>query len=172
MRILSVLFALGLLIGVASAAEPRPFPTNAPARVELRDQYDALQTLAFPATNIIVLTIADKGGSGQIGGWVTLLKSRYAERVEIRGLADVGGVPGFLQGKIRRKFLEANKYPVMLDWSGKVCAQFGYEKGVANILILSRDGRILGRSTGPATEPACADLKIILDKALAAETKP
>ena len=172
MRILFVLFLFCLFTGVASAAEPARVPTNAPARVELRDQYDAVQTLSFPTTNIIVLTIADKGGSEQVGGWVTLLKSRYSGRIEIRGLADVGGVPGFLQGKIRRKFQESHKYPVMLDWSGKICAQFGYEKGVANILILSRDGSILGRSTGPAVEPACANCKVILDKALAAETKP
>ena len=128
--------------------------------------FEPTQTLAFPTTNIIVLTIADKRGAEEIAGWVSVLKLRYAGRIEIRGLADVGGVPGFLQGKIRKKFQASHTYPVMLDWSGNVCAQFGYEKNVANILILGRDGTILGRSTGPATEQAIQDFDSLLEKHL------
>ena len=166
MKTFIALFLLTLLTGFVAAAAPQAMPTNAPTRIELRDQYDAPQTLAFPTTNIIVLTIADKRGAEEIAGWVSVLKLRYAGRIEIRGLADVGGVPGFLQGKIRKKFQASHTYPVMLDWSGNVCAQFGYEKNVANILILGRDGTILGRSTGPATEQAIQDFDSLLEKHL------
>jgi len=160
------LLMVSLFANVASGTERPALPTNAPAHIELRDQYDTVQILAFPSTNITVLTIADKRGAEQLADWIALLKSRYAGRIEIRGLADVGGAPGFVQGKIRRKFQDSHKYPVMLDWTGKVCAQLGYEKGVANILILGHDGAILGRSTGPATEQACAEFNIVLEKSL------
>ena len=160
-----------LLTGFVSEAATQVMPTNAPTRIELRDQYDTTQTLTFPTTNIIVLTIADKRGAEEIAGWISMLKSRYSGRVEIRGLADVGGVPGFLQGKIRKKFQASHTYPVMLDWSGNVCAQFGYEKNVANILILGRDGTILGRSTGPATEQAIHDFDSLLEKHLPSPAK-
>lgn len=172
MKTVVMLLVFCLFADAGTAAGPQALSTNAPTRIELRDQYDTVQILTFPTTNITVLTIADKRGADQITDWIALLKSRYAGRIEIRGLADAGGAPGFVQGKIRRKFQESHKYPVMLDWTGKVCAQLGYEKGVANILILGHDGAILGRSTGPATERACADFNVILEKTLAAPTKP
>ena len=62
------------------AGEASKPPAHAPASIELRDQYDATQRLAFPATNVVVLTIADSKGSDQIDGWVEALKARYAGR--------------------------------------------------------------------------------------------
>lgn len=153
------------------AAEKKSVPINAPAHIELHDQYDAAQTLTFPTTNVTVITIADRRGSEQVAGWVDLLKSHYLGRIQIHGLADVGGAPGFIQGKIRRKFQESHKYPVMLDWTGKVCAQFGYEKEVANVLIIDAAGVIVGRFHGPASEQNSAEFRKALEKALATTPK-
>ena len=52
-----------VLLSDADAVEPQPIPTNAPACIELRDQFDSPQRLTFPATNLVVLTIADKTGA-------------------------------------------------------------------------------------------------------------
>lgn len=114
------------------AGEATKPPGRAPVCIELRDQYDSPQRLVFPATNVVVLTLADKKGSEQVDGWVAALKSRYAGRIELRGLADVGGVPGWLRGKVRKKFQETRAYPVMMDWSGKVCAEFGFQPGLSS----------------------------------------
>ena len=92
--------------GASEASKP---PAQAPTSIELHDQYDLPQRLAFPSTNIVVLTIADRKGSEQIDGWVTALKSRCAGRFDIRGLADVGGVPGWLRGKVLKMPSEAEK---------------------------------------------------------------
>jgi hypothetical protein len=148
------------------AGETPKSPSHAPASIELRDQYDAPQRLAFPATNVVVLTIADKTGSEQIDGWVAALKARYAGRIELRGLADVGGVPGFLRGKVRKKFQETRAYPVMMDWSGKVCAQFGFQPGLANVLVIARDGYIHARVAGSLREPALKEISGAIDAAL------
>ena len=159
----------GVMIDAASAGaeEARAFPTNAPPRIELRDQYDTPQTLVFPTTNVTVLTIADKKGAEQVGGWITALQPDYTGRVELRGLADVSGAPGFVQDRIRKKFQETRKHPVMMDWSGKVCAQFGYKKDVANILVLGRDGVIHARFTGATNGAVLAKAHAALDQALA-----
>lgn len=141
-------------------------PAHAPAALELRDQYDVPQRLAFPATNVVILTIADKKGSEQIEGWVAALKAHYAGRVELRGLAEVGGVPGFLRGRVRKKFQETRTYPVMMDWTGKVCAQFGYQPGLAHVLVIARDGNIHARVAGPAREAALKELSAAIDAAL------
>jgi len=164
----TILIAIvGLLVWLnASAGESIELATNAPACIELRDQFDSPQKLAFPTTNLTLLTIADKKGSAQVDGWVAALKPRCSGRVAIRGLADVGGAPGFVQGRIRKGFQESRQYPVMLDWSGKVCARFGYKKDEANILVLDRNGLIHARFTGVATAAAVAEVGVVLEKLL------
>ncbi len=167
MRLPLFILAAGLAgLCESPAGEAAKPSAKAPAAIDLHDQYDAPQRLAFPATNVVVLTIADKKGSEQIDGWVAALKSRYAGRIELRGLADVGGVPGFLRGKVRKKFQETRTYPVMMDWSGKVCAQFGYQPAVANVLVIARDGHIHARIAGSAREPAIEELSAAIDAAM------
>ena len=163
--ILSLVICLPGLCQCNAGEIPKP-SAHAPASIELHDQYDAPQHLPFPSTNVVVLTIADKKGSEQIDGWLAALKSRYAGRVELRGLADVGGVPGFLRGKVRKKFQETRAYPVMMDWSGRVCAQFGFQPGVANVLVIARDGSIHARVAGPVRESALNEIFSAIDAAL------
>jgi hypothetical protein len=150
----------------ASGGEVHPLATNAPADIELHDQYDAPQKLVFPATNITVLTIADRKGSEQVDGWIAALKPRYAGRITFCGIAAVGGAPAFVHTKIRKKFQETRTFPVMMDWSGKVCAQFSYKKDVANILVMGRNGAILGRFSGLANRQNIAETCALLDQAL------
>ena len=152
-RIHILVLAGALLSGVEShAAAVQEFPTNAPARVELLDQYNDSQVLAFPDTRVTLLALADRGGSDQVAGWITALKTNFAGRVAILGLANLSGVPGFLRDKVRKQFRGDDTHPVMMDWSGNTCRQFGYTPGVANILVIDHRGRIRARLTGPASE--------------------
>ena len=153
-----------------AGAEPKPVPNHAPACIELHDQFDSPQRLSFPATNVAVLTIADKTGAEQVDAWIAAIKPRFASRVEIRGLADVSRIPAFLRGKVRKKFQQTRQYPVMMDWSGEVCAKFKFQPGVANLLLIARDGSIVGRWTGIATPAAVSELSAVLDRALDSAT--
>ena len=143
------------------------FTSGISQRIELQDQYQKLQTLSFPATNVTFLTIADRKGSEQVAGWITGVKARHAGAVDIRGLADVGGVPSFLRGRIRKRFQETILYPVMMDWSGDVCASFRYVSDQANVFIIDRNGSVAGRLSGKATEANLKAAFVALDKALA-----
>jgi hypothetical protein len=167
-------FLIGIVLGFsispnARAGESIGLADHVPSCIELRDQYDSPKKLSFPTTNVTLLTIADKKGSVQVDGWIAALKPLYAGRIVICGLADIGGAPGFLQGRIRKSFQEARKHPVMLDWSGKVCAQIGYKKDEANLLVLDRAGRIQARFTGLATPAAITEAAAVLDQLLSAE---
>ncbi len=153
-------------------AEQATRTANKVQSIELRDQYDAPQKLAFPTTNITVFTIADKKGSEQMDEWIAALKSRFAGRIDIHGLADVRGVPKFFQGRLRAKFRESRKYPVMMDWTGAVCIQLGYVAESANILILGVDGTILDRFTGAATPSTLEKASSALERALASRADP
>ena len=165
MRIFTALLLCGL-VAVARAAPP-VVPTNAPARIELNDQFDVPQQLSFPTTNITLLTIADHKGSEQIAGWIAPVKQRFGTRVDIRGLADLSPVPRILRGMIRRQFQKAQSYPVMLDWSGDAVKAFTYVPDQVNVLVMDGSGRILTRLTGAANEPALRELYAVLDHALA-----
>jgi hypothetical protein len=138
---------------------------RAPARIELRDQFDQPRRLAFPTTNIVILAIADRKGSEQIDDWVAAVKTRYAGRVEWYGLADVSNVPRWLRGKVRRETQASQRHPVMMDWSGSVCERFARKRGLANILVLDRDGIIRARFDGPAAEGTIAKLCEALEQA-------
>ena len=138
-------------------------PTNAPARIELRDQFDAPQILIFPSTNVTVLTIADRRGSEQISAWVIGIKKRFANQVDIRGLADVSAVPRPLHSLVRKKFQHVQSYPVMMDWTGTEVKRFRYTAGKANLLVIDHHGQIVRRYCGEATPALIQDLSASLD---------
>ena len=166
-----ILWLGGMLLACVAVRgeENQPWPTNAPALVELQDQFGKPQKLAFPNVKNTLLAIADKKGSAEVNAWIAALKPRYVERIDIRGLPDVGGVPGFLQGHICRKFQATRKYPVMMDWSGKVCDRFGYRQNVANILVIGADGTIRERVYGAASDDGVTRISRALDAALQAK---
>ena len=174
MRFFQFVIGFNLLLGgvATEAGESARFPTKAPSNTELRDQFDAPQRLSFPATNVVVLTIADRKGAEEVDGWIAALKPLYAGRVDFRGLAQVAGVPGLFHAKVRARFQETRKYPVMLDWSGNVCAEFGYQPGTANILIIDREGRIRARLSGRASPAAVASARAALEAALSSADVP
>jgi hypothetical protein len=166
MKLLSQLALLGWLASpvVLATDQTTDLRPMAPPCTQLRDQFDEPQRLCFPAKRVIILTIADRKGADQVSEWIAALKPLYAGRVDFFGLANVGGVPGLMQARVRRKFQETRRYPVMMDWSGKVCSQFGYQSGVANLLVIDLDGTILSRATGSVTESNIASLRKSLDR--------
>lgn len=170
-RLQFVLWLGGMLLAgvVVRGEENPPWPTKAPALMELQDQFGKPQKLAFPNPKVTLLAIADKKGSAEVNAWIIALKPRYAGRIDIRGLADMGGVPGFLQGHVSRKFQASRKYPVMMDWSGRVCDRFGYRQDVANILVIDADGTIRERVCGAATDDGVIRISRALDAALQAK---
>lgn len=170
-RMIPFLLVAALCFAAWAGEEAEPGP-QVPRRLELNDQYDAKQVVSFPATNVIFLTIADRKGAGEIAGWIMALKARPEMPVDIRGLADVGGVPGFLRGRIRKQFQETILYPVMMDWSGKVCAQFRYVPDRANVYILDRNGSLVGHFSGRTNATSLKEAFVALDKALATPVNP
>lgn len=169
-----LLVMLAWCTSATPVSETAVIPSHAPAMFVLHDQFDEPQTLAFPTTNITFLTIADRTGSAQLAGWIAPVKQRFGDRIDIRGIADVSPVPRLLHSLVRKTFRELQTYPVMMDWTGEVCAQFSYQKDVANILVFDRNGRIAARFTGAATGAAVAEAGVVLDKLLATaqEQKP
>jgi hypothetical protein len=140
--------------------------TNAPARIELPDQFEQTQRLAFPNTNITVLTLADRKGSEQISGWVEPVAKRFGKRVDVQGIADVSAVPRLLRGTVRAVFRKEQSYPVMMDWSGKEVAKFAPKENVTTVLLIDGQGKILRRYEGAAKKPDVEELCKLIQEML------
>jgi hypothetical protein len=167
MRKLALLLALGMGWVWHGVAGEKLCPTNAPAVIALRDQFEVTRTLKFPTTNLTFLTIADKAGSEQIAAWVTPVQQRFGEQVAIEGIADLSAVPRPFRGMVRRKFQKAQSHPVMLDWSGDTVKAFATAADQANVFVLDSHGQILKRLSGKATEQSLEDLCATIEQALA-----
>ena len=55
----------------------------------------------------------------------------------------------------------------MMDWSGKVCAQFKYVPDLANVYIIDRNGALVGHFSGRTNAAGLKEAFVALDKALA-----
>jgi len=115
---------------------------------EMPDQFGTNHALRFPRPQPMVLIVADRKGSEQIAGWVAALQGRYGSRLELMGVADVGGAPGWVHGVIRNSFRKKYPYPILLDWSGQLPAALHCQKDAANVFLLDRDGRVLATERG------------------------
>ncbi|HAM72448.1 MAG TPA: hypothetical protein DCM86_12470 [Verrucomicrobiales bacterium] len=144
-----------------------PPATVPPAGIDLKDQYGQRHLLAFPRTNLLVISVADREGSRQVPAWIEPLKARYGGRVVMEGVADVRKVPSFLRGMIESKFRKQHPHPVMLDWTGEVSDQLGATKGVVTLLLVDLNGTPVARASGPASTGGLDSFCQAIDRYLA-----
>jgi len=144
-------------------SEPRPRVRD----FELFDQHTRKRTYHFPKPKVTVLTIADQNGSTQIAPWIECVHDRYGDCIDIDGIADVSMIPRMFHGMFRQLFRKQVAYSVMLDWSGDVVKQFSPEKGVANIYVIDRKGRLLKKFAGAANEATVRELHSEVARAMA-----
>lgn len=165
-RLIAPLLLVWGMRTVVSGEEARPSVAPRLAGFQLPDQYDRLRTISFPGTNFLILTVADQKGSDQVASWIGPIKERYAKRIEIAGVADMGRIPVLLRGFVRSKFQKRQAYPVMLDWSGKVAEGIGYTPHQAKVLLIHPDGTILVKFSGMAKPEDLKRLFGVLDEGL------
>ena len=68
---------------------------------------------------------------------------RMRSGTDPRFAAACGQIVAVRRGIFREAFCKKLNYSVMLDWEGSVVKEFGYTKGVANIYVIDRSGRIV-----------------------------
>lgn len=157
-----ILFSLLFLVlsGVNVGYAQQLAPDQA-SEFELKDQYNNTFALKFPKDKATVLVFGDREGAKQIENWVRPLEEKYADKIDIQGVAELSAVPGFAQGVVRRIMKNQVRYSVMLDWSGAVSKSYDYQKGKANLFVIDKDGRVIAKAIGAATD---SDLKKIINQ--------
>lgn len=141
--------------------------SNEKAKAEsfsLKDQFGNLHRIKFPREKVLILAFADRDGSGQLEGWIRSLYERY--KIDIYGVAELSSVPTIIRGVVRSFIRQRTKNPVMLDWEGDVSRLYGYEKGKANIYVISKEGLIVMRRNGAASQEALEEAFKKIDELL------
>lgn len=133
---------------------------------QLADQFEKTRSYRFPKDKVTVMTVADHKGSEQLEAWISRIYERRGKQVDIDGIADVSMIPSMFQGMFRTAFQKQLKRSVMLDWKGGVVKQFGYQKDVANIYVIDRQGRIKAHASGQVSEQALDNLVRAIDHAI------
>jgi hypothetical protein len=146
-------------------ASPRAEVAKAPA-IRLTDQFGQAWRLEFPRAQPSLLTVADQRGSDQVLSWVRSVRESYSQQLDIYGIAQLGPVPKVFRGRIERGFCQAYRQPILLDWGGELARNLGCVKDQANIFLLDRDGTILNRWRGVATETSLAELAAAVQRVL------
>lgn len=141
--------------------------SNVAAKIVLEDQFGQTHSISFPQEKPCVLMIADRDGERQLDGWTGPIAEKCGERVDIYGLAALTHAPRAIRALIRDSFRKNQARPVLLDWDGKVAADYAYAGKQALVLVINRQGVIRHRATGAADD---AKLKAILHSL--AETDP
>jgi hypothetical protein len=146
------------VISMRADSTPAVIPTTnlVCAGFELQDQFGTNHVVKFPQPKPMVLIIADRKGSEQIDAWVAALKARYGKRIEMIGVADVGGAPGWLHGLIRKSIRNKYAYPILLDWSGSLPASLNCQQDTANVFLLDPTGHVLTTGGGACDKTALA----------------
>ena len=158
------LFVSALFLVIAASATAATSRRAAPIEFTLTDQDGATRVVDYPRDKVTVFVVADQKGSSEIAGWIAPLYARFGDRIEISGIAALPGIPPVFHGLFRREFKKRLTYPVMLDWSGDVARQFGYEKDRAQLLVIGKDGRIALRQSGAANDRALAEVFREIDR--------
>jgi hypothetical protein len=133
---------------------------------QLKDQYGKTYNYLFPKQKISVLIISDRKGSKQIEDWVRPLYNLYKDRIDIKGVAVVSGVPGILHGFVRIFFKRKIKFSVMMDWDGKVTKGYDYKEGTPNIFLIDKKGDIMLRLFDDANSSNLKQITLQIDSLL------
>jgi hypothetical protein len=163
----AVVFFLSLM--PFSPLQAAPEPAKVVPRIELSDQHDKPHRVTFPAAKVTVLSLADRHGREQVAAWVPGLKP-FQSQITVHRFADASGTPALMKSMIRRRIRNAYdpRDTILIDWTGAICRKIGCRPGVVNLVIVSRDGTVLHRTSGPATEENRARFSAALKQAIAA----
>lgn len=143
-----------------------PAGTKAP-EFTLTDQFKNSTTISYPSKSVHVFILADREGSKQVEDWVRRLYDAHGERVDIRGIALLKGVPGALRATVRALFKLRVRYPVLLDWDGDVTSQFPFKAWCACVIVVNTSGEIVAAEYGSVSDEGAKRVDEAIGEALA-----
>ena len=137
----------------------------------LTDQYEHTWQLSDLRGSVVVLIAGDRVGNKFDGVWERAVRGRYQRQVKTVAVANLAGVPGFMHGFVRGKFVSKDPaHPngsILLDWKGMIAKTFGFCDNLANVYVIDREGVLRYTGSGQGTDAEFEPLFHVLDGLLA-----
>jgi hypothetical protein len=166
-----VLTAILVIVALRAAAAGSATP-SATGLVDftMLDQFDAEHRRADLAGEVVVLIWVDRKGRDHLDRWQRTLerklkRERQAGEVELRVVAHVRGVPGFVKGRVKDSFGDDPERWALMDWEGIFLDAYPMVEDHCNLLVFGRDGALLHHDAATGLAQA------VLDGVLAAVTE-
>jgi hypothetical protein len=146
-----------LFVFLACGGSPSvsPQPGAVAPDFTLSDQYDtSVQLQQFRGRNVLLLGCGQNHlGIGRT--WLSLLRERYADDLQVLPIADGSRfsffIKLFLKSKIKSELRQDHPPSILLDWSGDVSRRYGMHPEKCNAVLIDPDGHI--RSIRVLEEP-------------------
>lgn len=132
----------------------------------LEDQFEKVHSFGFPRNKPLVFSIADPGGAKDAPVWTDAVKEKYGDRIAFWSMANLSFIPALARSSARLGIRATSKDPVLCDWDGAVSEGLKSKKGHANIIVISKSGTILHRTSGEATAEKLKKAYEAIDSAL------
>jgi hypothetical protein len=157
----AVAIALLLLVTIGSASAQALKPGAQAPDFSLKDQFDKDRKLSdYVGHGYLVLIICwDRVGNDYMSNWMTGVRNKYpggpGRVVSLLYVADMKGVPQFLQDGIKKKYQKTTdgqtNGPILMDWDGAVPKIFGFHDDATNVYLLDEKGVLRSSAFGKGT---------------------
>ncbi len=178
MRQSLIVVALALIAAAALADAPPAEPADHLIAFIIEDQFENEHTEAEFASKVMVLFWGDREGSNHIERWEKTVRRQLKHEladgtVDVRNVAHVEGVPGFIKGMIRGKFSEEPDAWVLMDWDGVFAESYHPTEKHCNILVFGADGAHLHQVASNTLQQDVLDgMLAAVERGLAGDSRP
>ena len=144
---LTAALAVGLAVAAITGALAIQTGQQAPV-FRLSDQFNKTWDLSGLRGNVVVVLAATQESGRAMGPWMDNLKNAYSGRVQILGLMDLHGIPGFARGIARSRIKKETNDPLMIDFSGATARTYEASDNYPVVTVIDKNGvvRVVQRS--------------------------
>ena len=168
--VIAVLLAL-VVASILRTARALPALGALRPEVTLKDAWERSITLSRFRGMPVLVVYEDKGSSTQNQRLKDDLArlgqgDRYKQSVGLVAVADVSGydywpVRGFVKDAIQSES-EKQHTTIYCDWDGHVRTSLGLEKGMSNVVLFGKDGKVLFAASGTVSDQRREELVRLL----------
>lgn len=126
------------LICAVSSAYALDSGEKAPA-FKLSDQFGKVWDSAALKNNVVVLIAANKESGRDMDPWVSKIKAKYLNKVQLIGLMDLHSIPGIARGIARSRIRKETSEPLMLDFGGEVSKAYQVNSKSPVVVVIDKD---------------------------------
>ena len=164
-------------VGIAVSAGASPKVGVSRPNIVVTDAWERTFDLSTVGTRPLLVLYEDKDSANQNKAFKDELAQVakgdvYKDRAVLLAFADVTGwnywpARGYVKDAIKEESRKANT-PIFCDWDGSVQRSFAIKRGVSNVFLYSREGKVIFSYEGPMPEASRKELLELLRQQLEA----